>query len=344
MKHSYSNLVELLLARARRIPDKTAYIFLKDGEREEVNWNYGQLDARARAIAARLQAANAAGERVLLLYAPSLEFVAGFWGCLYAGAIAVPLYPPKMNRGFSRLKTVAEDCGATIALTSQQGLARMKPLSSTENQLPGVNWISTDNLPETDGAAWQKPKISGKATAFLQYTSGSTSTPKGVIVSHSNLLHNEKLIQRTFGQNEESIIVGWLPLYHDMGLIGNMLQPLYLGAQCILMSPAAFLQHPLRWLSAISHYKATTSGGPNMAYDLCVRKITEEELGRLDLSSWRVAFNGAEPVRARTLQAFAERFAPAGFRSRAFCPCYGLAEATLLVSGDAAGDELTLML
>jgi amino acid adenylation domain-containing protein len=342
VKHSYSNLVELLLARAERIPDKTAYIFLKDGEREEVNWNYGQLDARARAIAARLQAANAAGERVLLLYAPSLEFVAGFWGCLYAGAIAVPLYPPKMNRGFSRLKTVAEDCGATIALTSQQGLARMRPLSSTENQLPGVNWISTDNLPETDGAAWQKPKISGKATAFLQYTSGSTSTPKGVIVSHSNLLHNEKLIQRTFGQNEESIIVGWLPLYHDMGLIGNMLQPIYLGAQCILMSPAAFLQHPLRWLSAISHYKATTSGGPNMAYDLCVRKITEEELGRLDLSSWRVAFNGAEPVRARTLQAFAERFAPAGFRSRAFCPCYGLAEATLLVSGDAAGDELTL--
>jgi len=342
VKHSYSNLVELLLARAAHIPDKTAFIFLKDGEREEVNWNYGQLDARARAIAARLQAANAAGERVLLLYAPSLEFVAGFWGCLYAGAIAVPLYPPKMNRGFSRLKTVAEDCGATLALTSQQGLARMRPLSSTENQLPGVNWISTDNLPETDGAAWQKPKISGNTTAFLQYTSGSTSTPKGVIVSHSNLLHNEKLIQRTFGQNEESIIVGWLPLYHDMGLIGNMLQPVYLGAQCILMSPAAFLQHPLRWLSAISRYKATTSGGPNMAYDLCVRKITNEELGRLALSSWSVAFNGAEPVRARTLQAFAERFAPAGFRSRAFCPCYGLAEATLLVSGDAAGDELTL--
>jgi acyl-CoA synthetase (AMP-forming)/AMP-acid ligase II len=169
--------------------------------------------------------------------------------------------------------------------------------------------------------------------AFLQYTSGSTATPKGVMVSHGNLLHNEAIIQQAFAQTSESVIVSWLPLYHDMGLIGNVLQPLYVGAHSVLMSPVAFLQSPFRWLKAISHYRATTSGGPNFAYDLCVRKITEEQKAGLDLSSWQLAFNGAEPIRAETLDRFAKAFASCGFRREAFFPCYGLAEATLFVAG-----------
>jgi acyl-CoA synthetase (AMP-forming)/AMP-acid ligase II len=172
--------------------------------------------------------------------------------------------------------------------------------------------------------------------AFLQYTSGSTSQPKGVIVSHGNLMHNEQLIQQAFDQSESSVIVGWLPLYHDMGLIGNVLQTLYVGARCVLLSPAAFLQSPFMWLQAISLAKATTSGGPNFAYDLCVRKVSEEQRAQLDLSSWKVAFNGAEPIRPATLKRFAKVFASCGFKPEAFHPCYGLAEATLFVSGKRA--------
>jgi acyl-CoA synthetase (AMP-forming)/AMP-acid ligase II len=200
-----------------------------------------------------------------------------------------------------------------------------------------LRWLSTDDLEENLRDEWQRPVLTGDTPAFLQYTSGSTSQPKGVIVSHANLLHNEELIQQAFSQTESSVIVGWLPLYHDMGLIGNVLQTLYVGAQCVLMSPAAFLQSPFRWLQAISYAKATTSGGPNFAYDLCVRKISEEQRAQLDLSSWKVAFNGAEPIRPATLERFTEAFAPCGFNAEAFHPCYGLAEATLFVTGKAAG-------
>ena len=185
-----------------------------------------------------------------------------------------------------------------------------------------------------NSSKWQEPAlVSPDTLAFLQYTSGSTGKPKGVMVTHGNLLHNEQMIQKAFGHTSQSGVVGWLPLFHDMGLIGNVLQPLYLGIPCILMSPIAFLQKPVRWLQAISRYKATTSGGPNFAYDLCVQKITPQQLQSLDLSSWEVAFNGAEPVRAQTLERFAATFEPCGFRYSAFYPCYGMAETTLMVSG-----------
>jgi amino acid adenylation domain-containing protein len=331
--------VDLLLARAELLAEKTAYTFLGDGENEQATWSYRQLDARARTVGSHLQSLKAKGERVLLLYPPGLEFVAGFWGCLYAGAIPVPLYPPRLNRSISRLRLIAEDCTATIALTTRQGLLRMQPRALEGDQLPCSVCMSTDDLPETDGLAWRRPDLSGVSPALLQYTSGSTSSAKGVMITHSNLLENEKQIKRAFRQDENSVIVGWLPLYHDMGLIGNMLQPLYLGAECVLMPPTAFLQQPARWLSAISRYKGTTSGGPNMAYDLCVRRITEEELSGLDLSSWCVAFNGAEPVRARTIRSFAARFSAVGFSERAFSACYGLAEATLLISSASVQGE-----
>jgi amino acid adenylation domain-containing protein len=327
--------VELLLSRVEAQPHKTAYTFLRAGEAAESIWTYQELEQRARGVAARLQCAHGMGHRVLLLYPAGLEFIAGFWGCLYAGAIAVPAYPPKLNRHSLRLTTIVQDCDATIALTTRDTYLKVLPTIRDHERLQKMQWITTDDVENEGPAPWAQPHISPESIAFIQYTSGSTASPKGVIVTHRNLLENEELIRKTFQQNEQSIIAGWLPLYHDMGLIGNVLQPLYAGAHCILMSPVAFLQHPLRWLKAISDYRATTSGGPNFAYDLCTQKIPDSEAANLDLSSWEIAFNGAEPVRAETIERFSAKFASAGFRRKAFRPCYGLAEATLLVSASA---------
>ena len=328
-----TSLIDILRARASEQAERTAYILLNAGETEEGVLTFGELDRQARAIAALLQANDAEGQRVLLLFAPGLEYIAAFFGCLYAGAVAVPAYPPRLNQSIQRLETIVADSQARIVLTTQQLLSRIQLSFSAVAGLEKLRWLTSEDALEDRADAWREPKIDQRTLAFLQYTSGSTATPKGVMVTHGNLLHNERMIQLAFGQSERSIIVGWLPLYHDMGLIGTVLQPLYLGAQCILMPPMAFLQRPLRWLQAITRYRATTSGAPNFAYDLCVRKITDEQKAQLDLTSWTVAFNGAEPVRAETLEHFATAFESCGFRREAFHPCYGLAESTLLVSG-----------
>jgi amino acid adenylation domain-containing protein/non-ribosomal peptide synthase protein (TIGR01720 family) len=308
---------------------------LRDGETDEVHITYAELDWQARAIGALLQSADVvAGERVLLLYPPGLEYIAAFFGCLYAGTIAVPCYPPRLNWPNPRLKAVVADSQATAALTLNSLLSNLESRFALMPDLASLRWITTDNLIDPLAEAWQDCAPSPDTVAFLQYTSGSTSIPKGVMVSHGNLLHNERMIQRAFGTTEQTTIVSWLPLYHDMGLIGNVLHPLYVGFHGVLMSPVDFMQKPVRWLQAISRYKATLSGGPNFAYDLCVRKITPEQQATLDLSSWELAYSGAEPVRHETLKQFARTFGPCGFRQEAFYPCYGLAEATLFVSGD----------
>jgi amino acid adenylation domain-containing protein len=343
MRSEYSDLTQLLLARAKSCPDQVAFTFLRDGESDELNWSYAELAQRARGIAASLQSANSANQRVLLLYPPGLDFIAGFWGCLLAGAIAVPAYPPASSRTLSRLYAIAKDCQAAAVLSTEQILATMRAFAAVDPTLSSLHYVATDELPLDAADGWKCQKISSDSIALLQYTSGSTATPKGVMVSHANLLHNEILIQKSFRQSQESIIVGWLPLYHDMGLIGNVLQPIHLGARCILMSPISFLQSPVRWLRAISRYHATTSGGPNFAYNLCARKVSPQEEEGLDLSTWNVAFNGAEAVRDETLNRFAERFAKVGFKRDAFAPCYGLAEATLLVSGPADGQPATTL-
>ncbi|HEV2705790.1 MAG TPA: AMP-binding protein, partial [Pyrinomonadaceae bacterium] len=332
----FSSLVELLRRRALRQPDEVGYIFLVDGETEQIQLTYGELDRKARAIAALLQSSHAVGERALLLYPSGLDYIAAFFGCLYAQVVAVPAYPPRLaraDRKLPRISAIANNCKPQVALCTASTQSILAPLLDGNPALQGMQLIATDNLSDEWAERWQEPVCTGETLAFLQYTSGSTSTPKGVMVTHGNLLHNERLIKQAFQQTERSVIVGWLPLYHDMGLIGNILQPLYLGAPCILMSPTAFLQSPYRWLRAISQYKATTSGAPNFAYDLCVRKISPEQRATLDLSSWTTAFNGAEPVREETLKRFAETFAPQGFREESFSPCYGLAEATLIVTG-----------
>jgi amino acid adenylation domain-containing protein/non-ribosomal peptide synthase protein (TIGR01720 family) len=326
-------LNDLLRWRALEQPDRLAYSFLQDGETEEINLSYGELDRQARAIATWLRPLVAPGERVLLLYPPGLDYIAAFFGCLYAGAVAVPAYPPRRNRNLLRVQAIVADAQAAVALTTTSILARIAPLFSQNPYLEPLRWLTSDSLPVGLEDAWQEPAVVPEGLAFLQYTSGSTSTPKGVMLSHRNLLHNEQIIQHAFEQDEKSLIVGWLPLYHDMGLIGNVLQPMFVGAPCVLMSPTSFLQHPFRWLKAISTYRATTSGGPNFAYDLCIRKISDEQKATLDLSSWKVAFNGAEPIRHETIEQFAEAFARCGFRRESFHPCYGLAESTLIVSG-----------
>ena len=330
---SRSTLVDLVRYRARCQPEGTAFVYLVDGEDEQVSLTYRELDRQARAIAVRLVSEGLAGERALLLYPAGLEFISAFFGCLYAGVVAVPVYPPRRNRSLDRIQAVADDCAAKVALSTDQVIQRVEPLIDETPHLKQLNWLATCAMLDGSGEDWRPPEVDEQTVAFLQYTSGSTGVPKGVMLTHANLLHNSALISYAFEHTRSGSGVYWLPCYHDMGLIGGILQPVYLGRPNVMMAPMSFLQKPLRWLRAITRFGATTSGGPNFAYDLCVQKIGPEHLDELDLSGWQVAFNGAEPVHAETLDRFAEKFAPCGFRREAFYPCYGLAEASLIVSG-----------
>ena len=329
-----STLVDLIRLRAADEPERTAYCYLEDGEGDERRFSYRELEARARGIAGLLQERGIRhGDRVLLLYPSGLDYVAAFFGCLFAGAIAVPAYAPRPKGPNGRLDAIAKDAQAAVALTTTDVLnvVRQQPASDFHREVGA--WVATDEVNSNAADAWQMPNLDASTLAFLQYTSGSTSTPKGVMVSHGNLMANQRMMQVALGQDQDSTWVGWLPMFHDMGLIGNIIQPLYVGAACVLMAPMTFVQEPIRWLRAISKYRGRTSGAPNFAYDLCVAKTTPEERKGLDLASWSLAFNGAEPVRAETIDRFAHTFEPFGFRRSAFYPCYGLAEATLLVSG-----------
>ena len=336
-----SNLVDLVRHRASHQPDEIAFTYLVDGESQQVHVTNQELDRQARGIGAWLETHGLVGSRALLLYPPGLDFISAFFGCLYAGVAAVPVYPPRRNRSLSRIRAIAEDAQAEVALTTDAVLQRVGSLIEETPGLKELTWLATCQVPEGMDARWQMPDVYGDTLAFVQYTSGSTGAPKGVMLNHANLLHNSALIAYAFEHTRSGIGVFWLPSYHDMGLIGGILQPLYMGRPNILMSPMSFLQRPYRWLSAITRYSGMarggiTSGGPNFAYDLCVEKITPEQRRTLDLSKWAVAFNGAEPVRAETLDRFVEAFEPCGFRPEAFYPCFGLAEATLIVSGGYA--------
>ncbi|MFD2171166.1 amino acid adenylation domain-containing protein [Tumebacillus lipolyticus] len=325
-------LVDLLRLRAFEQPERSAYTFmLEDGA--ELALTYQELDRKARALGATLQEMGATGERALLLYQPGIEYLIAFFGCLYGGVQAVPAYPPRQNGNLDRLQAVASDAQAKFALTSSAILLGIEKRFSDTPGLQSLAWVVTDDIPAYRSNLWVEPAIDQESLAFLQYTSGSTSAPKGVMLSHRNLLHNLSLIHERFGIDDRSEGVVWLPPYHDMGLIGGILQPLYGGYHMSLMAPVSFITKPLRWLEAISRKGATLGGGPNFAYELCVQKITEEQRETLDLSSWENAFTGAEPVRHETLERFANYFAGVGFRKEAFYPCYGLAEGTLFVVG-----------
>jgi len=343
--HRIENCVELAQWRAQMNGKKTAYIFLPSGEGEESSLTYEALDRRARAVAVWLQKNCRPGARVLLMLPSGLEYISAFFGCLYGGMIAVPAFPPSLNNGRhsqDRLVGIIADAAVSVVLTTTAILPRVRRFVSDSGAAIAVSALGEieDSLSEE----WRDPSLASHDIALLQYTSGSTSAPKGVMISHANILHNELMIQQACAHTAESTFVGWLPLYHDMGLMGNILQPLYLGSQSVLLSPLTFLQMPVRWLQAISRYRGHTSGGPNFAYELCVRKILPEERSGLDLSSWKVAFNGAERVHAETLERFAAAFASCGFQYRTFFPCYGLAETTLMVSGSKTGIGPTVRL
>lgn len=334
-----SNLVELLRRRALNQPEQTAYKFLFDGEAVGPSLTYAALDRRVRAVAAHLQQLNAAGERVLLLYPPGLDYIVAYFGCLCAGAIAVPAYAPRQNRHLARVQAIAADAQARFALTTKTLLSQAATVLDSESGLVQVHLIASDCIPQELADECVEIKIVSAALAHLQYTSGSTATPKGVMVTHGNLMHNSEYIAQGFDHSPKSVSLTWLPHFHDMGLLDGIIQPLYNGFPAFLMSPTTFLQQPYLWLQAISRFGVTHTGGPNFAYDLCVRSVSDEQLATLDLSSWRVAYNGAEPVRSDSLERFAERFASRGFRRSAFYPAYGLAEATLKVTGGTSSVE-----
>jgi acyl-CoA synthetase (AMP-forming)/AMP-acid ligase II/alkylation response protein AidB-like acyl-CoA dehydrogenase/acyl carrier protein len=325
------NLVDMLRQRAQAQPDATACLYLSETEDIKGELSFAQLDAQAMAIAARLQGLDATGECAVLLYPPGLEFLTAFFGCLYAGVVAVPLPVPRANSSVAPIASVIDDVNARMLLTTDVTMGRLRRLS-----LPALEHMAclpTEDTPQDLARAWREPPIASDAIAYLQYTSGSTASRKGVVVGHDNVIANLLGIAERFRHHQASVCVNWLPHTHDLGLVSGMLQPLFHGHLGVMMAPTAFVQQPIRWLNAITRYRGTYTNSPNFGYDLCVRRTTSEQRARLDLGSWEVALNGAEPVRRQTVEEFASLFAPCGFRPETMFPAYGLAEATLVVSG-----------
>lgn len=325
------SIVDVCWRHAQSTPDRIAVTFLDDGNGPAYELTYGELWRRIANLGAVLRQTGLVGSRVLLIYTPGLEFVVAFFACLQAGVLPAPVSPPSSARNTARLDRIAAVFDARTVLTTAAMKAQFEAAAS-----PHV-FVATDAHMPAD-ACDDAPRVAVESPAFVQFTSGSTGSPKGVVVSHANIVHNERCIALAFGHDEDTVFAGWLPLFHDMGLIGNLLHPLYLGVRTVLMSPSRFLVDPASWLRMISTYGATTSGGPNFAYDYCVSKIAPASLAGVDLSRWRVAFNGSEPVRAATVDSFAAKFGEFGFSRNAFYPCYGLAEATLFVSGGISGE------
>ena len=332
-------LPQILQVRAAVEPERRAYVFLDERGDEQAVLTCGELHQRALATAAELAARCSPGDRALLLFPPGLDFVVAFFACLYAGVVAVPVNPPRHGRLAAATHSIVADCQPAAVLSPLALFEEVKAVLPRAGAAGATAyWIPVDGPASRapSPAFLPRPPAPG-SIAFLQYTSGSTSAPKGVMVSHGNLIANQRMIAATFGHDQDSTVVGWAPFFHDQGLIGNVLQPMYAGATCVLMAPMTFARWPLRWLAAVSRYRAHTSGGPNFAFDACVARAARSDIPDLDLSGWRVAFNGAEPVRPQTMRRFTETFARYGFRAEAFLPCYGLAEATLLVTGSGKG-------
>jgi acyl-CoA synthetase (AMP-forming)/AMP-acid ligase II len=331
---SLRNLAEVLEGRAAQTPGCPSVQFLEfveDGEHLRSR-SYAELDCRARAIAARLLDRLQPGDRAVLIHEPGLDFVEAFFGCLYAGVIAVPLAPARSTRTRTRVTSVVRDCEAGLILLSEKQERQAETRLGVENPV-----LATDTVPDEESRNFHRGAGSRDSIAFLQYTSGSTGDLKGVQISQRALLHNLGQIREAMRLDAGSVGVGWLPHYHDMGLIGTILQPVYTGFRVTLMSPQAFVQRPERWLRAISRFGGHTCGGPNFGYQLCVDHIPDSVLAELDLRSWALAWSGAEPIQAATLKSFARKFAVCGFRETSFYPCYGLAEATLFVTGATRG-------
>ncbi len=335
-------LVDLLRDRAASHGDRLAFVFLEDGTVETQRITYAELSDRAAAVAARIQETAAPGERALLIYPAGLEFVVGFFGCLYAGLIGIPTPPPeasRLKRTKPRLQSIADDAKASWVLTTSPIRALLEQSGLSFFGTTTTRWLTTDDTECSEAAAWRVPTLSGDGLAYLQYTSGSTAEPKGVMIDHRSLLCYAAQLQQVCRYTPDSVTVSWLPNFHDYGLVQALLEPLYSATPAYLMSPFAFVKRPAAWLRAISRYRATHSQAPNFAYDLCARRIRPDQCEGLDLSSWRAAGNAAELINPKVLDAFVARFGPYGFRRSAFCPGYGLAESILIVSSSPEGQD-----
>lgn len=326
------DLIEIMERRAAETPRALAYTFYGDSLTEQCSLSYGELDSNASAVATWLSTITRMGDRVALAYRPGLEFITAFLGCIYSGRIAVPLCPPQFRRGRTSFSEIVKDVQPVVGLTNSEFESWFVADPEKTRCPERVPWFATDRLPSKLPAKWVRPCIHKEQIALIQYTSGSTSTPKGVMVTHGNLTANENMIRDAFGVTQASVIVSWLPLFHDMGLIGAAIQSLWVGAHCVLLSPHKVFEKPVRWLAAISNFKGTISGGPDWMYRLCAERVTQAEKEKLNLQSWQVALAGSEPIRPDALSTFDNAFRSCGFRKEAFRPCYGLAEATLLVA------------
>ncbi len=330
-----TNLVDRLRYWVLAKPEMVAFRFLIDGDERFVEITYAELDQRARAVATKLLTAGFSGQRALLLFPPGIEFITAFFGCWYAKTIPVPAYPPRRNRNMGRINAISDDADAAVALSTRAVMDRVDGSFDDSPNLTKITWIATDEIPLELAGDWVTLDVQDEDIALLQYTSGSTGSPKGVVLTHKNVISNCRMITYAFqlSMTDNGGLVSWLPLYHDMGLVGGVLNPVYVGDTVTLMSPMAFLTRPIRWLKAISRFQVAISGGPNFAYALCNERVPLDECKDLDLSSWKLAFNGAEPVRSDVLRRFTDKFAPFGFRHATHYPCYGMAETTLLVTG-----------
>lgn len=340
MEGAPQTIVARVRALADHRPDDTAYAQLADGPVIAERMTYGQLDRQAGVIAGFLRQKGLAGEPVLLLLPSSLRFIAALFGCFYAASIAVPLFPPRPNRSLHRIKTIASDCDAKYVLSDAVTLERVTKMFSSEPWLQRLEWVAVESVLELPAAPFEADNVTADHTAFLQYTSGSTAEPKGVVVRHRHLILNARKIWEPLAVCENSIVVGWLPMFHDLGLIGYVISSLYGGVPYYFMAPEAFLTRPMRWLEAVSTYRACISGAPTFAYDLCVRRAKPDTIRTFDLSCWNIAFCGAETINSSVLRDFSELYAQAGFDPGAFYPSYGLAEATLFVTGGVPGRGL----
>ena len=328
-----TNLVDHLEYWAETKSDEIAFGFYSDGEKVSDEWTFQKLVTRAKSVAAELENRKLRGERILLLYPPGLEFIEAFFGCQYAGAIPVPAFPPRKSRNGGRIDLIAQDADAKLVFTNRDTITRMENMLDETECLKEIPILASEEIPDHLNEEFRRVEIRPNDIGLLQYTSGSTGSPKGVILTHGNLIENCKMITYAFQIFQKGSGVSWLPTYHDMGLVGGILNPLFIGRPSYLLPPLTFLAKPVRWLKAISENRASISGGPNFAYQLCVDKIEVSELEGIDLSEWDVAFNGAEPIRSKTLEAFNKKFSVANFNPVAHYPCYGMAETTLLVTG-----------
>ena len=341
-KVQHNTLIELLRNRANQQPQTHAYTFLIDGKKESEPLTYGELDRQARALAATLQQYQAAGERALLLYPQGLEVIAAFCGSLYAGVIAIPVPPPesgRLKRTLPRLRAIVKDANATIALTTASILELIGNVKDEFPEFDQMRWIDTTTIDLELAQQWQDPQIDRDQLAYLQYTSGSTSTPKGVMLSHFNLMHHCHYLQQACSYDADSVTVTWMPYFHDYGLVEGMMVALYNGHPCYIMSPFSFIKRPIQWLRNLTKYKGTHSQAPNFAYDLCIRRVKPKQIEELDLSNWQAAGNAAEPINPKVMADFVETFSACGFSWEAFAPSYGLAENTLLATTKPKGTK-----